>query len=104
MPCCKPVDPDCPATAPRKGGKRGAADDAEADDRYVVDGHAGRSCAGRSTIRFLAALAGVLDALAAKPPVPAAHGALLSARKDAINGSGVSGDARPIVYIRVDLP
>jgi hypothetical protein len=37
---CEPVDPDDAAAAPREGGKRGAADDAETDDRYVVDGHA----------------------------------------------------------------
>jgi hypothetical protein len=51
MPGREPVDPDYAAAAPREGGKRGAADDAEADDCYVV-GHAGRSRGARLSVAF----------------------------------------------------
>ena len=42
MPRREPVDPDDAAATLREGRKRGAADDAEADDRYIVDLHARR--------------------------------------------------------------
>jgi hypothetical protein len=43
-------------------------------------------------------IAGVSDALAAKSPVPAVRGALLSVGKDAIDASGVSDDAPRINF------
>jgi hypothetical protein len=45
----------------------------------------------------------ILHALAAKTPIPAILSTLLTARKDAINASGVSYDAPRIAYICVDV-
>jgi hypothetical protein len=48
---------------------------------------------------FIRVVIGIFDALAAKPPIPPVLNTLLTARKDAINASGVSYDAPWIVYI-----
>jgi hypothetical protein len=52
---------------------------------------------------FTRVIVGVLDALAAKSPVPAVVRALLSAAKDAINASGISDDAPRIIYVCLGL-
>lgn len=46
----------------------------------------------------------ILYALAAKTAIPAVLSTLVTARKNAINGSSVSYDALRIAYIRVDFP
>jgi hypothetical protein len=47
---------------------------------------------------------GVFHALAAKPPIPAILSTLFTARKDAINRSGVPNDAPRIVYVCLGFP
>jgi hypothetical protein len=42
--------------------------------------------------------------LTTKTPIPSIHSTLLSARKDAVNGSGVANDAPWIIDIRVGFP
>jgi hypothetical protein len=48
---------------------------------------------------FFRIVIGIFDALAAKPPIPSIHCALLEGRKDAVDASRVSYDAPWIVYI-----
>jgi hypothetical protein len=48
---------------------------------------------------FFRIVIGIFDALAAKPPIPSIHCALLEGRKDAVNAPRVSYDAPWIVYI-----
>jgi hypothetical protein len=53
---------------------------------------------------FFRVVIGILDALAAKPPIPSVLSTLLTARKDAINASIVSYNTPRIVYVCLDLP
>jgi hypothetical protein len=54
-------------------------------------------------LTFCRVVIGVLDALAAKSSVPPIHGALLSARKHAIDASSFPNDTPRIVYISLGL-
>jgi hypothetical protein len=55
--------------------------------------------AGANDRTLLRIVTGIFGALAAKPPIPSVHNTLLTARKDAINASGITSDAPWIVYV-----
>jgi hypothetical protein len=84
--------------------------DTAKDKCYLVSDVGQPACTmprpGRASLNDLTScrvVEGVLHALAAKTPVPPILSTLLTARKDAINGSGVSDDAPRIVYVSLGI-